>query len=350
MAIALDRLSELNAVSGFEGEAREYLIPILKEKCDNIEVDSMGNIICFKRGVSNKHTVLIGTNIDEVGFIVSNITDTGFIKFKAVGVTDPRTLISKTVTIGKERVKGVIGMKAIHLQKREERESAVKVSDLYIDIGETKKKDAEKRVQLGDMIAFDTKFSEIGDIIKGKALDRFGITAVISAMDEKPAYDTYYVFSTQREIPCAVMGRGMRIAAFRIKPDYALIVNTINSDDFYGSKSVAAKLGEGVAIEYMDRGSISNTVFLNKIANLAKKNSILVQDKTASLGTSVTGAVNTASCGAVTASIAIPCRYSHTPVSYMNINDINAAGELCAVFARESDVIINEFIEETNGN
>ena len=62
----------------------------------------MGNIICFKRGVSNKHTVLIGTNIDEVGFIVSNITDTGFIKFKAVGVTDPRTLISKTVTIGKE--------------------------------------------------------------------------------------------------------------------------------------------------------------------------------------------------------------------------------------------------------
>lgn len=348
MAFALDRLSEINAVSGFEGAIREYLIPNFKKKCDSLEVDSMGNIICFKKGKSDKYKILLGTNIDEVGFIVSNITDTGFIKFKAVGVTDPRTLISKRVSIGNNGVKGVIGMKAIHLQKREERLSAVKTSDLYIDIGEVSKEDAEKRVKLGDMIAFDTKFSEIGDIVKGKALDRFGTVAVAVAMSEIPAYDTYFVFSTQREIPCSIMGRGMRIASYRIKPDYALIVNTVNSDDFYTSKSASARLGKGAVLEYMDRGSISNTAFLSELRKLAERNGIQIQDKTSSVGTSVTGAVTAASEGTVAASIAIPCRYAHTPASYMNKDDIKAAEEICAAFLRESDVIVNGIIEETN--
>lgn len=348
MAFTLDRLSELNAVSGFEDEAREYLVPLIKDKCDDLSIDSMGNITAYKKGQSDKYKILIGTNIDEVGFIVSEITDTGFIKFKAVGVHDARMLVSKRVSIGKDRIKGVIGMKAIHLQKKAEREASVKVSDLYIDIGETKKKNAEKRVKLGDMIAFDTAFSDKGDVIKGKALDRFGTVSVFSAMDMTPVYDTYFVFSTQSEIPCSVMGRGMRIASYRINPDFALIINTVNTDDFYSSKSVSARLGGGAVMEYMDRNSVSNSIFQHEIENLARDKGIDVQMKTSSQGLSIAGAVNVASFGAVSATVGIPCRYSRTPASYMNKNDIKAVSDLCAAFVRESGVIIDGIVKKIN--
>lgn len=348
MAEFMDRLSELNAVSGFEDEARAYLIPIIKEKCDRLEVDSIGNIIAYKKGERDDFTMLIGTNTDEVGFIVSEITDNGFVKFKTVGRVDPRTLVSKRVAIGEKRVPGVIGMKAIHLQKREERESTVEAKSLYIDIGAKDKESAKKRVSLGDMIAFDTKFADRGDIIKGKALDRFGVLPLLAAMEETPKFDTYFVFSAQREIIASIMGRGMRIAAFNIKPDYALIINTVNSDDFPDTKSASARLGGGAVIEYMNQTSISDNGFINKIATMAAKKGIKLQKKTSSRGTSIAGAVTAAASGAVTATVAIACRYSHTPVGYMHKKDIEAVSEICRLFVKESDVIINGTTEKIN--
>ncbi len=348
MAFTLAGLSTLDAVSGCEDEARKYIIPHIKSKCDKIEVDSIGNIIAFKKGKSDKHTILLGTNIDEVGFIVSDITEKGFIKFKSVGNIDPRTLVSKCVKIGRNGVFGVIGMKAIHLQKKAERETTVKVSDLYIDIGATTKKEAEKFVSLGDYISFSTDFSEKGECIKGKALDRFGVIPLVAAMDTAPLYDTYFVFSSQREIPCSVMGRGMKVAAYRINPDFALIISTVNTDDFYSAKNPSARLGKGAVIEFMDKSSISDTEFLNEICKLAERNNIPVQKKTSASGTSVAGAVISASYGVTVATVSIPCRYSHTPVSYMNKNDIYAVSNICEAFVKESDVIIDGITKRAN--
>ena len=344
MALSMDRLSELNAVSGFEDEARAYLIPLIKEKCDSLEVDSMGNIIAFKKGKSDKYKILLGTNIDEVGFIVSEITEKGFLKFKSVGSPDPRTLVSKRITVGKDRIPGVIGMKAIHLQKKEEREAAVKVKDLYIDIGAKDKEDAEKSVKLGDIISFDTKFAEIGDIIKGKALDRFGVIAVFNAMAEVPAYDTYFVFSAQREIS----GRGMKIASFRINPDFALIVDTVNADDFPDTKHASAILGNGAVMKYRDMTTVSNAILMKNLAAMTERNGIKTQNHTTNDGQSVAGPVSVASYGAVTATVGIACRYSHTPVSYMKKEDINAVSDVCCAFVKESDVVIDGFIKETD--
>ena len=348
MAFTLAELSELDAVSGCEDEARVYIISNIKGKCDKLEVDSLGNVIAFKKGKSDKHTILLGTNIDEVGFIVSDITEKGFIKFKAVGNIDPRTLVSKTVRIGKNRIPGVIGMKAIHLQKKAEREASVKVSDLYIDIGAYTKKEAEKIVSLGDYIAFNTEYSESGERIKGKALDRFGVVPLIYAMESEPLYDTYFVFSSQREILCSIMGRGMKVASYKIKPDYALIVSTVNTDDSYNAKNSSAHLGKGAIIEFMDKTSVSDTMFTNELSALAERNDISAQKKTSSAGTSVAGAVVAASYGATVATVSVPCRYSHSPVCYMNKNDIMAVSKICAAFIRESDVVINGITKKTN--
>ena len=350
MAFSLERLSTLNAVSGCEDEARDYIIPLIKDKCDSIEIDSMGNVIAFKKGIKSDYRILVGTNIDEVGFIVSEITDGGFIKFKTVGEIDPRTLVSKRVKVGKERISGVIGMKAIHLQTKDEREAAVKTKDLYIDIGEKSKDDAISRVKPGDYIAFDTDFAELGDIVKGKALDRFGTAVLINSLSAVPMYDTFYVFSTQREIPCSVMGRGMRIASYRINPDFALIISTVNSNDGGDGKNAAARLGNGAVIEYMDKSSIANTSFCDGLLKLANDRNIRFQKKTSSIGLSVGGAVAIASYGAAIATASLPVRYSHTPVSYVNKDDIDALGELCRAFIKESDVVINGIIKKTDSD
>lgn len=344
MALSMKTLSEINSVSGDEAAVRELILNEIKHLCDFAETDSMGNIIALKKGKSDKYRLMIGTNIDEAGFIVSEITEKGYLKIKSVGAIDSRTLISKCVLIGKKRIKGVIGMKAIHLQKKTERENAVELSQLYIDIGAKDKKTAEKEVKLGDYVTFATEFAEYGGVIKGKALDRFGVFCMVDAMKTEPAYDTYFVFSTQREIPSRIAGRGMMTAAFKVQPDYAVIINTTDSGDTYKSKSPSAKLGGGAVIEYMDKTSISSAVFTSAVREKALENSILMQEKTSSVSLSITGAAQ--QYGAVCACVGIPCRYSHTPVCLMNQNDIASVTELIKIVVKESDVIIDGAAEK----
>ncbi|MBR0366275.1 MAG: M42 family peptidase, partial [Clostridia bacterium] len=311
------------------GEARRYIIDEIKDKCDSIETDALGNVIAYKGGADGSRRLMLGTNTDEAGFIVTDITEDGYIKFGAVGDIDPRTVVSKRVVIGKDRVKGVIGMKAVHVTTREERETAVKLSELYIDIGAANKKKAQKRVKKGDYIAFDTRFETMGECIRGKALDRFGTVCLIEAMDEAPAYDTYFVFSAQRETG----GRGMKVAAYNIKPDTAVIVDTVSTEDQYKSKHPAARLGSGAVIEYMDRTNISDTKLTAKVAELAKESGIAAQDKLSSAAKTVAGAVTES--GAVTACIGIPVRYSHTPACMMNKKDIDDVTALCKAIVKE---------------
>lgn len=345
MAFTLKRLSELYAVSGGEDAARSYIRSEIADKCDKLRIDSLGNLIAFKRGLSSEHTLLLGTNIDEAGFIVKDITDEGYLKIDAVGGIDPRTIISKQVVIGGEVI-GVIGMKAIHLQKKSEREAAAELDKLYIDIGAKNKKAAQKRVSKGDYVTFATKYAEIGDNAKGKALDRFGAACLIEAMDETPACDTYFVFSAQREVLCSIRGRGMMTAASGIKPDLALIVDTVETADGYKSERPRARLGGGAVIEYMDRTSISDTALAAALKNAAEKSGIPVQEKTSALGSTIAGAVAAASRGTAVAVVGIPCRYSHTPVSIMNKNDIDAVSAICRRFVAGKDVITDEIIEK----
>ena len=337
MAVSLKKLSELFGVSGHEDAVREYLSSLISGKCDDMYTDAMGSLIAFRRGRSDKKRVLIGANMDEPGFIVSGITDDGYLKFKEVGSPDPRTAVSKRVVTDKG-VKGVIGMKAIHLQTKEEREAAVKTSSLYIDIGCKKRSAAEKRVDLGDYIAFDTEFKEIGKRLRGKALGRFGTVCVLRAMEPEPAYDTYYVFSAQREIPCRVPGRGMACAARAIQPDMAFIADVMSTSDIVGNNNGDAQLGGGYVIEHMDRASIGSTALIESVRAFLPG---MIPERVCSLASTEAGAAAQAAEGCATLCIGIPCRYKNTPVSMMDKDDLHGAEELFAGLAEESDVITN---------
>lgn len=329
----LKEISEANAVSGNEAYFMRDIAPEAVKKYSLPKApyaDSMGNVILFKKGRNHDKCMAVMTHTDEAGYIVKEITDKGFIKMDSVGDIDPRVIISKKVSVGPNKVKGIIGMKAIHLQKKEERAQVVDIKNLFVDIGAKNKKDAEKKVHLGDYISFSTSFEYFSEkIIKGKALDRAGVYCVLKAMDKIPEYDTYFIFAAQHHTGV----RGASIVLEKINPSNILIVDTIESADMFGVKSAekGAVLHGGPVIGMMDKNSIIDKELAQNLDKAAEKAGIKTQ-KIYSYQGGAAGAVRSGYGGRHTVVVSIPCRYRNTPVSFMSTEDLNNTTKIVDIF------------------
>ena len=216
------------------------------------------------------------------------------------------------------------------MQTKSERENVVAVSKLFIDIGAKDKEDAEKYVKLGDYVTFDTEFMQIGSNVKGKALDRSGIcTSLIDAIEKEYKYDTYMCFLVQREVGA----RGAKIVSHRINADVILSVSSAETADMYGCESNAGvKLGDGAVVNFEDRTIIADKEITEKMIKAAKKAKIKVQPQVLMPQTSDGGAMQSGADGAICLSSSVPCRYSHSPVSVMSLDDINSMTEYIRLF------------------
>lgn len=331
MVELLKKLSKTNGVSGNETAVRNLLIGEIKKYADSIEIDTMGNLIVLKKGKSSSKTFAVTANMDEAGFIVSDVTEKGYLKFKAVGTVDPRKIISKKVVIGNNKVKGVIGMKAIHLQSKDERENVVSVSKLFIDIGAKNKAEAEKYIRLGDYVTFDTDFAVIGNNVKGKALDRSGAcSTVLNAMKEEYPFDTYFCFLAQHEVG----SRGAKIVSHRLNPDAVITVASCDTADMYGcEKNIGgAAVGKGVVVSYSDRLFIADKTLTDNMIKAAQMEKINLQLNAVKEFSSDAGAMQTGESGTRCLSVSVPCRYSHSPVSIISVSDVKSTEEYVELF------------------
>lgn len=343
----LKELTNLPGVSGNENLVREFIFEKMKDRCDKIVTDSIGNLICLKRGLDQTDKkVMVCAHMDEVGLIVSRITDNGFIKFKCVGGIDPRVLVSKKVCIGHSGVHGVIGAKAIHLQKKSEREQVPETDSLYIDIGAKDKEEAEKHVSIGDYCVFDSEYVEFGDgFIKAKALDdRLGCDCLISLAGEQFDFDLYLVFTVQEEVGL----RGARVAAERIRPDAAIVIEGTTCSDVFGTepKDYSTVCGGGATLSILDRGTYYDQTLTQALYETAKRNNIPIQFKQTASGGNDAGAVHTAAGGVKTAAVSVPARYIHSPSSVIKRTDYEAVKALIHMFLKEG---INEINIAKNG-
>ena len=317
-------LVSLDAPSSFEDEVRDYI----KEKAiaDKIYVDSIGNLICYKKGNGKK--IMVSAHMDEVGLIITEITDSGFLKFDTLGGIETAVLCSKKVLIGSKKVPGIISAKAIHLQKGDEVTSPLKIKDLCIDIGAKDKESAKKLVNMGDYAVFDGEYTEFGNnLAKSKALDdRVGCAILLELMKEDYNSDMYFVFSVQEEVGL----RGATVAAYNIKPDLALVIEGTTCSDIYGSKphNQVTNLGGGAVMTAMDRAAISDKDYYDFIMKTAQDNNIKLQIKRTGMGGTDAGAIQRSCAGVKTAVLAVPCRYIHSPVSIMNIEDSESVYKL----------------------
>lgn len=314
----------LGAPSGFEDTVRDFI----KEKAvaDEIYIDSIGNLICHKKGNGKK--IMVSAHMDEVGLIITEITDSGFLKFDTLGGIETAVLCSKKVFIGNNKVPGIISAKAIHLQKGDEVTSPLKIKDLCIDIGAKDKESAKKLVSLGDYAVFDGEYTKFGNnLVKSKALDdRVGCAILLDLMKEDYDSDIYFVFSVQEEVGL----RGATVAAYNIKPDLALVIEGTTCSDVYGSKphNQVTNLGGGAVMTAMDRAAISDKDYYDFIMKTAQDNNIKLQIKRTGMGGTDAGAIQKSCAGVKTAVLAVPCRYIHSPVSVMNIEDSESVYKL----------------------
>jgi len=339
--VLIKELTNLRGVSGDEGAVRDFIISQIAPYADEIKVDSIGNLIALKKGDSAKK-IMLSAHTDEVGFIISEITEKGFLHFKTVGGIDTRTILTKRLKIGKNGVLGVIGMKAVHLQKKSERDNTPEIKDLFIDIGAEDKESAEKLVKIGDYATFETEYEELSEsTVKAKAIDDRAGCAVLMELIKKPQkYDTYFCFAAQEEVGL----RGARLVAHRLKPDIALVIEATSCSDiqgFDGHERVTV-MGGGAAVTFMDRGTIVDDRLYKKIYGLAKSAKIPVQYKCSTAGGNDAARIHLAADGVKTASISLPCRYLHSAESVASLSDLEAVKNLTELVLDRIDEVLEE--------
>lgn len=330
-------LCALSGVSGDEGETRDYIINRVSKYADEVITDIMGNVIVFKRGAeTSPGKVMLCAHMDEVGVIITGVTDDGYLKFAMAGGVDNRVVVGKTVTIGKQRVFGVIGCKAIHFTKGKDREKAVETEDMYIDIGAENREKACELISLGDTGSFDSEIREFGDgFIKAKAIDdRFGCAVLITLIESDLPADCWFTFTVQEEVGT----RGAYTAAFRTSPDAALIIEGTTAADMPSvpENKKITRIGGGAVIPFMDNGTIYDRELFKTLTGLADKNNIKWQTKNVIAGGTDGAAFQRSRAGIRTAGIAAPVRNLHSPSCVAKRSDMEAVCKLARLFIEET--------------
>ena len=304
---------------------------MLREYCPDAEIIN-GNVIghfgAHKEGLP---LLVLDAHIDQIGFIVTYITDEGFVKVGNIGGIDRRLLPAQPVVIhGKRDIRGVICSVPPHLGGSD----VPKYDDTAIDTGMTHDELAEV-VSEGDSVTFDVKCrSLLGERVTGGALDdRAGVAAILYALGlmqgRETAYNVTVIFSCQEEVG----ERGAKIGAFQLAPDIAIAVDVSFALAMGENERKCGKLGEGAMIGVSP--SLSREV-TDGLISAAKRAEIPYQIEVMNSGTGTNAdrySVNRAGCKACT--VSIPLRNMHTPVEVIDLADVRSTAELIAAYITE---------------
>lgn len=318
----LKELCLLDGVSGNEDAVRDYIAARAKPYADEIRTDAIGNLIVFKKGtVSAPNALMLAAHMDEVGIMVTHITDAGYLKFDFVGGVDRRVVIGKPVAVGENKVLGVIGLKAIHMTTKAEREKTPKVDELYIDIGAKDRESAEKLVSVGDCGAFVSDTVEFGaGMLKAKAIDdRLGCAVMLKLLEEDLPMDVTFAFTAQEEVGT----RGAFGAAFSVRPEAALVLETTTAADI-PSVDKAKRVcyaGKGPVILQIDSSTIYDRGLFEELRGLAEENGIPWQTKELIAGGNDAKAIQRTREGVRVCAVSAAARYLHAPSTVVSIED-----------------------------
>lgn len=314
-------LAALNGTSGDENDVREYIISCLPEDV-SYKVDNLGNLIVEKMGSSTPDKkLMIAAHMDEVGFMVTHIEDSGELCFSAVGGVLPAVVFGRQLVF-KNGVHGAVAGKPLHLLKGDESDEQPKLSSLKIDIGAESKEEAEKLVSVGDCAYFTGEQRDFGDgFTSGKALDdRVGCGIMLRLINSELPYDCTFVFTVQEEIGT----RGAKAAAYSVNPDMAIVIETTTACDISGTEGEkrVCELGKGPVVSYMDKGTIYDKELYRLGFETAKNIGISCQTKSVVAGGNDSGAIHTSVGGVRTMAISVPCRYLHSPCCVIKETDL----------------------------
>jgi putative aminopeptidase FrvX len=324
----LKELTEAVGPSGYETNVRDVIRAQAEPLCERLYTDSLGSLIAHTGSENPGPRVLVAAHMDEIGLLVQRIDERGYLHFLPIGGVDPRILVAKPVLIGPGRVYGVIGAKAVHLQRADERERPLDIDQLTIDIGASSKQEAERLVRPGDFAVFATRYEEIGDgKAKAKAFDdRVGCAILLEAMKQSYPVPVVFAFTVQEEIGL----RGAGPVANRVKPDCAIILEgTVCSDvgdtvaHAYGTTQ-----GLGPALTVADSRTIAHRGLLEHAQAVARERGLPFQLRRVVGGGNDAGAIHLAQGGIPCLAISVPTRYIHAPAQIVDLADVRHAADL----------------------
>ncbi|HHV64178.1 MAG TPA: M42 family metallopeptidase [Peptococcaceae bacterium] len=339
----LKELCEQQGVSGNEKNLRDYILKLIKGKVNSYKVDKIGNLLAENKSAdANPFKIVLLAHMDEVGLLITDITSEGYLKFQPVGGINPQTLVAKTIKCGQDQILGVIGSKAIHLQKPEDRKKNLNLEDLYIDIGANSKEEAEEKVKIGDYAFFTTKFEQFNTgLYKAKAFDdRVGCAIIIEILASKYNCDLIAAFTVQEEVGL----RGSKVISNYLEADLAIVIEATNANDL-GEKPPeerVVELGKGPALSLMDSATIYKSELIRKVTALAADHQIPLQFRKGTAAANDAGNIHQAGKGIPTITLSVPCRYIHSPNSLIYKGDYENCRKLVQVILNNSQVFCSK--------
>jgi len=323
----LKEMCYLNSVSGNEFRMTEYIKNNTESFCDSVSTDSLGNVIAFLDNRSDIN-VAIEAHMDNIGLVVKEIDEKGFITFLTVGGIDSSILPTAEVIVhGKKDLYGVIGAKPPHLQTKDDENKKNTVDNMYVDCGYDCKTISEY-VSVGDTISLLSNFSSLQDdfFTSGSLDNRIGCYIVTECLKrlktQKLSYNISGVYSVQEEVGC----RGAKKAISVAKPDIAIIVDVTFGISPYTDDEHGFEVGDGITLAV---GPNLDRKITCKLIDLCEKNNISYKKEICSDHTGTDAWPIQIACeGIRCVLVSVPIKYMHTTVEIANNKDIEDAIKL----------------------
>ncbi len=342
----LKRLLETPSVTGSEVAVATLVRERLADVADEVSTDVMGSVHATLKGTGAAPSVMLAAHMDEIGLMVTYVSDDGFLSVSAVGGVDAAILPGMRVDVhtAKGPLRGVVGRKPIHLIEADERTKVTPLSDLVIDLGLPAKK-VKKRVRIGDVITFGVGFERFG---RGMAVsrafdDKCGVWIATRVMEELKAQggaegDFIAAATVQEEIGT----RGAITTTYGVNPDVGLAFDVTHATDYPGiskTKYGDIRCGGGPVIA---RGPNINPVVFERLVAAAEAEGISYQLEAEP---SVTGtdarSIQVTREGKACGLVSVPLRYMHTPTEVVALSDLEDTVRLIVRFVRDLDADVS---------
>jgi len=332
-------LSDAIGVSGFESKIGALISQKVKGLADEVRTDPLGNILASKKGTGPKPTLLLMAHMDELGFIVSHIDERGFIRFEKLGGWDDRTLLGQPVRFENEKGihEGLIGTKPPHLQKGDEKEKVVHSEDMFVDIGCGSEEEIRSLgIDIGSPFTIFHPLRLVGsNRVLGKALDdRVGCAVLIDVLRRlrtvRHKATMIFAFSVCEEVGA----RGATTAAYGVDAEMGLAIEGTAGGDIPGipAERCPTQIGKGPALTVADQSLIAHPLVLARLKAAAKAAGVQYQIKKPLYGATDASKIALSRVGVASGVLSVPCRYIHSGLSLLSLEDLRSCAELAFRF------------------
>lgn len=341
----LKELTDANGVAGNEREVREVMKTYIAPYADEIMTDNLGSLIAKKTGDASGPKIMVAGHLDEVGFMVTQIDDKGFLRFQTVGGWWGQVMLAQRVTVVTRNgnITGVIGSKPPHILPVEARKKPVEIKDMFIDIGASSKDEAsEWGVRPGDQVVpyFEFQVMKNEKMLLAKAWDnRIGCAIAIDVLkqlkNQSHPNTVYGVATVQEEVGL----RGAKTSAHLVDPDIAFAVDVGIAGDTPGvtEKEAQGKLGKGPQIILYDASIVSHKGLRDFVVGVADELNIPYQYDSMAGGGTDAGAIHVTLNGVPAMSITIATRYIHSNAAMLHRDDYENAVKLLVEVIKRLD-------------